>query len=224
MPNLRQQATKIVRARIKVVKPQKIGDSINFGEFMFIPKDHPLFTTLTCPQKVALKSIEEAWLKRVRASWNWKHQNHWSLRQESISARVEKYLFNKLKNNNNQRSIQNFIRKFLRSLDFRDEFRAVLSKQYFEDKHPKIVATDITELLESLQNIYPHVISGEVPKLEKELFVLYCNFISDFSVSYSTRVALIHFSNLSDESPIKKDETISILSDLIKNDYDGDLK
>jgi len=98
----------------KVVNSIKKGKPINFGDYLFLPKNSLAFTTLTEAQKQAIKNIEEYWINRVRNYQNWRFQKHWSYKKESISSRLDRYTFETLKGNNNSKSIQNFVRTFLR--------------------------------------------------------------------------------------------------------------
>jgi len=81
----------------KVVNLTKKGSPINFRDYLFLPKNHPVFTTLTEKQKQAIKNIEEYWINRVRNYRNWKFQKHWSYKKETISSRLDKYTFKSLK-------------------------------------------------------------------------------------------------------------------------------
>lgn len=205
----------------KVVKLEKKIKSIDFRDYMFIAKKNTDFTTLTKPQQEAIKAIEKYWINRIHNYKNWKMGNHWSYRKESISTRIEKELFEELKLNVSQRIIQNFVRHFLRDRAFRDSFYRALLDQYHKDAHPPIVAQDLTDWLDILKNIFPSVVSGEVYKLEKDLFTFYCKFNTDFTVSYTIRVALIHFRNITDQLPIIKNEVYPIMTDLL---YDPERK
>lgn len=199
----------------KVVKFEKKSKSIDFQDYLFIAKSKTDFTTLTVPQQEAIKAIEKYWINRIHNYKNWKMGNHWSYKKESISARVEKDLFEKLKSNISQRCIQNFVRHFLRDRAFRDKFYRALLDQYHKDAHPKIVAQDLTDWLDILKNIFPSVVSGEVYKLEKDLFSFYCKFNTEFTVSYTIRVALMHFRDIEDQLSIIKDEVHPIMTDLL---------
>ena len=203
----------------KVVNPTKKGGSINFRDYLFLPKNHPAFTTLTDAQKQAIKNIEEYWINRVRNYRNWKFQKHWSYKKESVSSRLDRYTFESLKGNNNSKSIQNFVRIFLRDKKFRKKFLDILWDQF--EKDPSDPRMELLQYLDPTDNkqllieIFPHVVSGSVYVIEKELLSFYFTFISEFSVSYAIRVGLIHFRNLEDQYPIEKEEVIPILNELI---------
>ncbi len=205
----------------KVVNSTKKGKSIHFGDYLFIPKYSLAFTTLTEKQKEAIKNIEEYWINRVRNYRNWKFQKHWSNRKESISSRLDTYTFKSLKGNNNSKSIQNFVRTFLRNKDFREKFKVILWDQFEKDpSDPRMELLqylDITDNKQLLTEIFPHVVSGIISVIEKELFSFYFTFISEFSVSYAIRVGLIHFKDLENQKPIDKEEVIPILNELIDN-------
>lgn len=205
----------------KVVKSEKKTKSIDFLDYLFKPKKSTDFTTLTVPQQDAIRSIEKYWKKRVHNFQNWKWGNHWSYKKESLSARVDKELYDELKFNINQRCIQNFVRHFLRYRHFRDEFFKKLLEQYHKDAHAKILAKDITDWLDILKELFPCVISGEIFKLEKDLFAFYCKFKTDFSMSYITRIALMHFRTIDESEFIEKDEVVHIMVDLL---YDPERK
>jgi len=204
----------------KVVNLTKKGFSINFRDYLFLPKSSLAFTTLTIAQKQAIKNIEEYWINRIRNYQNWKFQKHWSYKKESISSRLDGYTFKSLKGNNNSKSIQNFVRKFLRDKEFRKRFEVILWEQFKKDpSDPRLEFlqySDITDYKQSLIEIFPHVVSGIVYVVEKELISFYFTFINEFSVSYAIRVGLIHFRDLENQDPIEKEEVLAILNELIK--------
>lgn len=214
-PNQDQKLWNPPDAPPKVVKLDKKSKSIYFWDYLFKPKKDTDFTTLTKPQQEAIKAIEKYWKNRVHNSKNWKWGNHWSYKKESLSARVESEVFEQLKYNINQRCIQNFVRHFLRNKPFRDEFYHKLLDQYHQDAHSKILAFDITDWLDILKELFPCVISGQIYKLEKDLFSFYCKFKTDFSMSYTTRVALMHFRDMNKEGPIERDEVTEIMVDIL---------
>lgn len=204
----------------KVVNSTKKGKSINFRDYLFLPKNHPTLTTLTAKQKQAIKNIEEYWINRVRNYRNWKFQKHWSYKKESISSRLDEYTFESLKGNNNSKSIRNFVRLFLRDKKFRKKFLDILWDQFKKDpSDPRMELLqylDYTDNKQLLIEIFPRVVSGKIYVIEKELLSFYFTFISEFSVSYAIRVGLIHFRTLEDQNPIEKEEVIPILNELIK--------
>lgn len=203
----------------KGVISTKKGKSINFRDYLFRPKNTPAFTTLTDAQKQAIKNIEEYWINRVRNFRNWKFQKHWSYKKESISSRLDGYTFKSLKGNNNQKSIQNFARLFLRDKEFRKKFEVMLWDQYEKDpvdpRMELLQYSDPTDNKQLLIEIFPHVVSGRVYVIEKELISFYFTFINEFSISYAIRVGLIHFRDLKNQDPIEKEEVIAILNELI---------
>ncbi|MFW9971725.1 MAG: hypothetical protein ACFFDF_16150 [Candidatus Odinarchaeota archaeon] len=205
---------------LTIVNLTKKGKTINFGDYLFLPKSSPLFTTLTERQKEAIKNIEEYWISRVRNYQKWKFQKHWSYREESISSRLDKFTFESLRGNNNSKSIQNFVRVFLRNEDFRKNFIQILWEQFEKDPlDPRIELLqylDTTDNKQLLIEIFPHVVSGRIFVIEKELFTFYFTFLNEFSISYAIRTGLIHFRNLEDQVPIEKEEVIPILNKLIK--------
>jgi len=156
----------------------------------------------------------------VRNYRNWKFQKHWSYKKESVSSRLDRYTFESLKGNNNSKSIQNFVRIFLRDKKFRKKFLDILYDQF--EKDPSDPRMELLQYLDPTDNkqllieIFPHVVSGSVYVIEKELLSFYFTFIREFSVSYAIRVGLIHFRNLEDQDPIEKEEVIPILNELIK--------
>lgn len=201
---------------IKVVKATKKGKSINFMDFIFKSKKSPSFTTLTGRQKIAIKNIELYWLNRIRNYNNWKTQKHWSLRKETISSRLDTHTWSLLKNNNNSKSIQNFIRKFLRESSFRDKFNEILWKQYRNDPGFEFLQyLDPSDFKNALINLFPHVVSGEITVIEKELFTFYNTFMCQFSISYVLRIALIHFRDLENQDTLKFDEVLEIMDSMI---------
>ncbi len=204
-----------------VVKLSKKGGSIDFEDYLFKPKNTEAFTTLTDRQKQAIKKIEEYWINRVRNYRNWKFQKHWSYKKESISSRLDGYTFGSLKGNNNSKSIQNFVRKFLRNKEFRKKFIRILwdrfEKDLFDPRMELLQYLDITDNKQLLFEMFPHVVSGIVSVIEKELFTFYFTFLSEFSVSYAIRVGLIHFKDLKDLNPIEKEEVIPILEEILKS-------
>ena len=203
----------------KVVNLTKKGRSINFGDYLFLPKNSLAFTTLTDAQKQAIKNIEEYWTNRVRNFRNWKFQKHWSSKKESISSRLDGYTFKSLKGNNNSKSIQNFVRLFLRDKEFRKKFEVILWDQFEKDPVDPIMGLlqylDHTDKKQLLIEIFPYVVSGRVHVIEKELISFYFTFINEFSISYAIRVGLIHFRDLKNQDPIEKEEVIAILNELI---------
>lgn len=210
-------------ASLKVVNSTKKNYSINLFNFIYLSKKDPRFTILTEPQKQAIKKIRDYWSNRARNTRNWKSQKHWSYRKETISSRIDIQLFDKLKNYNVQKIIQNFVRRFLRDRTFRNYFIDHTLPEQFEKE--KIVTIwdgiDTTDCYSNLINVYPKVVSGNVYTIEKELFSFYFTFINiKSSISYAVRVALIHHRNDSDREPIKKEEIIPILLDLIKEEGD----
>ncbi len=204
-----------------VVNLTKKSGTIRFEDYLFIPKDSLAFTTLTDAQKKAIKNIEEYWNNRVRNYRNWKFQKHWSYRKESISSRLDKYTFESLKGNNNSKSIQNFVRKFLRNKEFRKKFIRILWDRFENDlRDPRMELLqylDITDNKQLLIAMFPHVVSGIVSVIEKELFTFYFTFVSEFSVSYAIRVGLFHFRDLEIQKPIEKEEVIPILKEILKS-------
>jgi len=201
---------------IKVVKATKNGKSINFNDFIFKSKRSHDFTTLTDPQKIAIKNIEKYWLNRIRNYDNWKTQKHWSLHRETVSSRLDTHTWNFLKNNNNSKSIQNFIRKFLRDPSFRKEFNTILWNQYENDPAFEFLQyLDPSDFKDALINLFPHVVSGEIMVIEKELFTFYNTFMCQFSISYVLRSALIHFRDLEDQNIIDFEEVLDIMDSML---------
>lgn len=177
-------------------------------------------TTLSPAQLEAKKKIEEYWKERRKRYKNWKFQKYWSLgKPESISTRVDDWLYNELKNQDTSKIIQNFIRHFLRHKHFRKKFMKVLYIQ-FQKEIPiplKKYSIDISELFENLLKFYPNTVSAKVYPMEKELLFFYFTFLSNFSVSYALRVALIHFRYESLQEPIQEDyEVFLLLSKMIE--------
>lgn len=203
----------------KVVNSTKKGSPINFRDYLFLPKNSLAFTTLTTAQKKAIKNIEEYWINRIRNYQNWKFQKHWSYKKESISSRLDKYTFQSLKGNNNSKSIQNFVRTFLRDKEFRKKFEVILWQQFKKDPSDPIMELlqylDYTDSKQLLIEIFPHVVSGIVYVIEKELISFYFTFINEFSISYAIRAGLIHFRDLENQDPIEKEEVLAILNELI---------
>ncbi len=203
----------------KVVNLTKKGRPINFRDYLFLPKDSLAFTTLTTAQKKAIKNIEEYWINRIRNYQNWKFRKHWSYKKESISSRLDRYTFESLKGNNNSKSIQNFVRKFLRDKKFRKKFEVILWQQFEKDPSDPnmelLQYLDYTDSKQLLIDIFPHVVSGIVYVVEKELISFYFTFINEFSLSYAIRVGLIHFRDLENQDPIEKEEVLAILNELI---------
>ncbi len=207
----------------KVVNLTKKGHPINFRDYLFLPKNSLAFTTLTVAQKQAIKNIEEYWINRIRNYRNWKFQKHWSYRKESISSRLDRSTFESLKGNNNSRSIQNFVRTFLRDKKFRKKFEVILWEQFEKDPSDlmePLQYLDITDNKQLLIEIFPHVVSGIVYVVEKELISFYFTFINEFSLSYTIRVGLIHFRDLENQDPIEKEEVLAILNELINERVD----
>ncbi|MFX1236331.1 MAG: hypothetical protein ACFFAS_20315 [Promethearchaeota archaeon] len=206
-------------ANCKVVKPPIWVRSINFEDYLFRPKKDTDFTTLTKAQQTAIKNIEEYWIRRTKNYYNWKSQKHWNYKRETISARIEKHLYNELKTNNNNKSIQNFIRHFLRDIDFRNLYLNKLHEQFEKDLRLWFLDyLDYTDKKAKIIEIFPKVISGEINTIEKELFTFYSTFLTDFSMSYMIRVALIHFRHESPSEPINKEEVIYIMRTLVRRD------
>lgn len=210
-----------MNANHKVVNPTKKGKSINFGDYLFIPKSSLAFTTLTEKQKQTIKNIEEYWNNRVRNYQNWRFQKHWNYKKESISSRLDRYTFKSLKGNNNSKSIQNFVRTFLRDKSFQKKFKVILRDQFEKDpSDPRMELLqylDISDNKQLLTETFPHVVSGRIYVVEKELFSFYYTFISEFSVSYAIRGGLIHFRDLASQNPIEKEEVIPILKEMIRD-------
>ena len=205
-----------MKKTIKVVKATKKGKSINFMDFIFKSKKSPNFSTLKEKQKIAIKNIEIYWLNRIRNFNNWKTQKHWSLRKETISSRLDFHTWSLLKNNNNSRSIQNFIRRFLRESGFRDKFNEILWEQYKSDPAFEFLQyLDPTDFKDALINLFPHVVSGEITVIEKELFTFYNTFMCQFSISYVLKVALIHFRDLENQDSLRFEEVLDIMDSMI---------
>jgi hypothetical protein len=206
-------------ANRKVVISTEKGSSIIFRDYLFLPKNSLALTTLTEKQKIAIKNIEEYWTNRVRNFRNWKFQKHWSYKKESISSRLDRYTFKTLKGNNNSKSIQNFVRLFLRDKKFRKRFEIILWNQYEKDlvdpSMELLQYLDPTDNKQLLIEIFPYVVSGKINVIEKELISFYFTFINEFSISYAIRVGLIHFRDLKNQDPIEKEEVIAILNELI---------
>ena len=208
--------TKNTNALNKVVNHTKKVWSINFRNFIFLKTSDIRFTTLTSEQKKAIKNIKKYWIDRVKNYKKWKFQKHWSKAKVTISSRVEKILYNSLKSLNIQKIIQNFVRKFLINSKFREIFLETLNQQYERDIPIPVEGIDVIDWFGTLKNLYPYVVSGKVLTIEKELFTFYFTFCSEFSVSYATRVALIHFRNELPQEPIKRNEILPIMQDLLE--------
>lgn len=206
---------KICDGSIKVVNSSIKTRSVNLSYFINLPKTDLRFTILTEQQRDAIIKIKKYWKTRVKNSKNWKAQKHWGYKQETISARINENLFNRLKNVNINKIIQNFIRKFLRDPDFRELFLEKLHEQFIRDVSDPVDSVDLTSWFESLLHMFPKVVSGKVYTIEKELFTFYFTFLNSFSVSYAVRCALIHYQNLENQIEIKKDEVISLQENLI---------
>lgn len=171
---------------------------------------------VTSEQKKAIKNIKKYWIDRVKNYQNWKFQKHWSKAKVTISSRIEKILYDSLKSLNTQKIIQNFVRNFLRNSKFREISLEILDQQYKRDMPIPVEGIDLTDWFGTLTNIYPNVVSGKVLTIEKELFTFYFTFCSEFSVSYAVRVALIHFRNELPREPIKRNEILPIMQDLLE--------
>lgn len=210
-------------ASFKVVNSTKKKRSINLGNFIYLSEKDARFTILTDSQKKAIKKIKNYWKNRGKNARNWQSQKHWSHKKETISSRIDTQLFDQLKDFNVQKIIQNFVRMFLKNKTFRRDFvRNTLPEQFERESPIKIwEGIDITDCYDNLTNIYPKVVSGNVLNIEKELFTFYFTFKSAFSVSYAVRVALIHHRNESNRKPIRREEIIPILLDLIKDRETG---
>jgi len=59
------------------------------------------------------------------------------------------------------------------------------------------------------------VASCRIITIEKELITLYFTFLCNFTISYAIRTALIHFKEIEDQDPIKKEEVIPILKEIL---------
>lgn len=214
---------KSLSASLKVVNSTKKTRSINLGNFIYLSEKDPRFTILTDSQKKAIKKIKDYWKNRGKNARRWQSQKHWSHKKETISSRIDTQLFDQLKNYNVQKIIQNFVRMFLKNSTLRRHFIKNTLPEQFENEKPIMIwgGIDATDCYDNLINIYPKVVSGNVLNIEKELFTFYFTFKSAFSVSYAVRVALIHHRNESEREPIKRDEIIPILLDLIKDRETG---
>lgn len=218
---------KTTDAHRKTVNPPMKSKSINFFEYLFIPKSSEAFTALTMAQQTAIRHIEKYWINRVKNFKNWKYQKHWSYKKESISTRVETQLHEELKSNNNNKSIQNFVRHFLRDSDFRNKYFDKLYEQYSKDQYEILSIyeyLDFTDKKALLIDLFPKVILGEIYTIEKELFTFYSTFLTEISTSYMIKVALIHFRYEKNQKPIEKEEVIPLLINILKNTLEGDLK
>ena len=192
--------------------------SIKFEEFIFKKQKQKAFTSiLTQKQKVAIKNIEEYWTDRITNYQNWKTQKHFSYKEETISTRIGESLFNSIKNDNNNRKIQNCMRTFLRDKSFRNK----LANLFYEEIVPgRLLAFDITDWMDILIKLYPCVVSAKIFNTEKELLTYYFTFHSTFSISYALRIMLVHYNefNLEDQKPIVKEEVPYILSEILKEE------
>ena len=214
-----EREIKSLGASPKVVNSTKKTFSINLDNFIYLSEKDPRFTILTDPQKKAIKIIKTYWKNRGKNARNWRSQKHWSYRKETISSRIDAQLFKTLKDFNVQKIIQNFVRMFLKNNTFRRDFVKNTLPEQFEKERPISIweGIDTTDCYNSLIHMYPKVVSGNVLNMEKELFTFYFTFKSTFSVSYAVRVALIHHRNESNRKPIRREEIIPILLDLIKD-------
>jgi len=209
----------------KAVNPPIESKSINLFNYLFLPKSSETFTALTMAQQTKIRNIEKYWINRVKNFKNWKYQKHWSYKKESISTRVETRLHEELKTNNNNRSIQNFVRHFLRDSDFRNQYFDKLYEQYSKDQYEILSIyenLDYTDKKALLIDLFPKVISGEIYTIEKELFTFYSTFLTEMSTSYMIKVALIHFRNEKDQEPIEKEEVIPLLMNILKDSLIGE--
>lgn len=216
---------KISDATLKAVNPPKKSKSINFLDYLFLPKSSEDFTALTMAQQTAIRNIEKYWINRVKNFKNWKYQNHWSYKKESVSTRIEDHLHEELKSNNNNRSIQNFVRHFLRDSDFRKMYFDKLYEHYSKEQHEILSIyeyLDYTDKKALLIGLFPKVISGEIYTIEKELFTFYSTFLTEMSTSYMIKVALIYFRDEDDQEPIDKEEVIPLLINILKNTLEGE--
>ena len=222
------KTTKIIGEKIKLKKTNlrelkevnqiKKAISIKFKEFIFNYKKQKEFTSiLTRKQKEAIKKIEEYWTNRITGYNNWKRQKHFSFNKETISTRIGKGLFSSIKNENNNKKIQNCVRFFLQNQSFRHK----LINLFYKDIVPgELLRFDITDWMDALIDLYPHVVSSKIRNIEKELITYYFTFHSTFSISYALRIMLVHYTefNLEDQKPIGKDEVPYILSKILKEE------
>ena len=159
---------------------------------------------------IALKEGRRPNLQKINKTLSFnefKPQQHWSNKKTTVSGRIEKELYEKIKKENVNKIIRNFIRKFLRNYYFRTELLAKLSYQFEQDFSEPILLEKWFE--------DTNVAGGNITIIEKELFIFYFTFLSNFTVSYAIRVGLIHFRDLKNQDPIEKEEVIAILNDLI---------
>lgn len=136
-----------------------------------------------------------------------KPQQHWSDKKTTISSRIDKELYEKIKNNNPNQLIQNFIRKFLKDSKFRKEVLIKFSYQFDQDFSKPFLSEKWYEDTK--------IVAGEIITIEKELIAFYFTFFSNFTVSCAIRVGLIHFRDIENQKPIEKEEVIPILNELI---------
>jgi len=126
----------------------------------------------------------------------------WDDKKHSISSRIEKGLYESIKKNELKKTmnqlIQNFIRKFLRDNEFRKEFLTILYNQFDQDFSRTFLTK---EMIEDTKTV-----SCKIITIEKKLFMLYFTFLCNFTSSYAIRTALIHFKEIEDQDPIKKEE------------------
>lgn len=203
---------------VKVVNNSIKPRPINLSYFINLKSDDLRFTILSDAQKEAIKNIKKYWQNRVKNYNNWKNQKHFSYKKETISSRIDEKLFNELRDNNTQKLIQNFVRTFLRDIAFRIDFLEKIEEQYKKDVHSPVFGVfDPTEQYNLLIAIFPKVVSGKLYSIEKELLTLFFTFFTEYTISYAIRVALIHFQDLPNQTPIKKCEIIPILYNLITN-------
>lgn len=204
---------------IKEINQIEKAISIKFEEFIFNYRKQKAFTSiLSRKQKVAIKNIEEYWTNRITNSQRWKTQKHFSYKKETISTRIDEGLYNRIKNDNNNKKIHKCSRQFLRD----KSFRAQLIKLCYKDIVPgsRLIAADITDWMDILIKLYPCVVSAKIRNFEKELFTYYFTFHSTFSISYALRIMLVHYNEfeLEDQKPIEKDEVPYILSEILKEE------
>ena len=201
-----------------VDKTQK-GKSVNLYEFLFIRKDSSKFTTLTMRQKEAVKKIENYWINRTRNYKNWKTQKHWSYKAETISTRIERNLYEYIKNRNNSLILRNFIRQFLTDNNFRKSFLEQIYKTEQEDWgllgeiYPYL---DVTDKKTFLMQEFPLTITSKISVIEKELFTFYFTFLSETSIAYALRTALKFYENRTiNYKPILKEDVPNMILNLI---------
>ncbi|KKM63527.1 hypothetical protein LCGC14_1510570 [marine sediment metagenome] len=160
----------------------------------------------------ALKEGRKPRLKKVNKALNFnelKTQQHWSDKETTISSRIEKGLYEKIKKMNINKLIQNLIRSFLRFPKFRKDLLDKISYQFEQDFSGPILSEKWLE--------DTNVVTGIFSIVEKELLTFHFTFLSNFTVSYAIRVGLIHFRDLENQEPIDKEEVIPILNELIDN-------